>query len=41
MTERIDNIAPMTYLTTACKSVRYKGTPPPAVADGGTVTERG
>ncbi len=33
------NIAPMTYPTTAYKSVRYKGTQPPAVADGDAVTE--
>jgi heme/copper-type cytochrome/quinol oxidase subunit 2 len=39
MTERSDNIAPTTYPATAYKSVRYKGTPPPAVADGGAVTE--
>jgi hypothetical protein len=41
MTGRIDNIAPMTYPTTGYKSVRYKGTPPPAVADGDAVTVGG
>ncbi len=33
------NIAPSTYPTTAFKSVIYKGTLPPAVADGDAVTE--
>jgi hypothetical protein len=33
------NIAPATYPTTAYKSVRNKGTLPPAVADGDSVTE--
>ncbi len=33
------NIAPTTYPTTAYKSVRYKGTLPPVVADDDAVTE--